>query len=55
MLAVQLCGKRTEDWPGKQIVLYPTMVSFKGQVAEAIRIKPAPLPTAEALNDNIEF
>jgi hypothetical protein len=38
MLAVQLCGKRTEDWPGKQIVLYPTMVTFKGQVTESIRI-----------------
>jgi hypothetical protein len=55
MLAVQLCGKRTEDWPGKQIVLYPTMVTFKGQVAESIRIKPAPLPTAETFNDKIGF
>jgi hypothetical protein len=30
------------DWPGAQVLLYGTPVSFKGQTTEAIRIKAVP-------------
>jgi hypothetical protein len=33
------CGKDTDDWAGKQIVLKPDLVAFKGAVSEAIRVK----------------
>lgn len=30
----------TDNWLGKQIVLYPTMVDFGGKAVEAIRVRP---------------
>jgi hypothetical protein len=42
-------------WTGKQVRLYPELVSFKGKVSEAIRVKRTPPPTAEELNDGIPF
>lgn len=40
-------GNRTEDWIGKRITLYSTMVDAFGQTVEAIRIRPKP-PTVAA-------
>ena len=54
LLIATSCGDDTDQWPGKQIVLYPDLVSFKGQVSEAIRVKRAPMrPLADDLNDAI--
>lgn len=33
-------GNDTDDWIGKEIVLYPEMVEFQGRMVEAIRVKP---------------
>lgn len=33
-----LHGKRTADWRGKKITLYPTMVKAWGKMVEAIRV-----------------
>lgn len=32
-------GKEMDDWVGKQITLYPTMVEFGGNMVEAIRVR----------------
>lgn len=32
-------GDDTDDWIGRQIVLYPTEVAFGGKMVEAIRVK----------------
>ena len=29
----------TDDWPGHEIVLYPTKVNFQGKMVDAIRIE----------------
>ena len=34
-----LYGDDTDDWIGKEVVLYPTMVDFQGRSVEAIRIR----------------
>lgn len=39
------CGPETDDWIGKQIVLFPTWVDFQGRSVEAIRVR-APKPKA---------
>jgi hypothetical protein len=56
------CGDDTDQWPGKQIVLYPDMVPFKGSVTEAIRVRrvwapPAPtqIPPPVGFDDEIPF
>lgn len=36
---VQLYGEETNDWNGKEIVLYPSMVDYQGKSVEAIRVK----------------
>jgi hypothetical protein len=41
-------GNNTENWPGLEIILYPTMVPFQGKPVSAIRVK---LPLRK--NDNI--
>lgn len=33
-------GDDTEDWVGKEIVLFPTMVDFQGRSVAAIRCRP---------------
>ena len=33
------CGDETDDWSGKQLVLYPTMVDFQGRQVAAIRVR----------------
>jgi hypothetical protein len=34
-----LYGDDTEDWQGKEIVLFPAMVDFQGKTVEAIRVR----------------
>lgn len=40
-------GDDTDNWQGKQIVLYSEMVSFQGKTSPAIRVR-RPKPTAPA-------
>lgn len=35
-----LYGDETEDWVGKEVVLYTEIVDFQGKPTEAIRIRP---------------
>jgi len=39
LLIAKACGEDSKDWPGKSICIYPVMVSFRGKVQEAIRVK----------------
>ena len=42
-------GDDTDEWEGKEVVLYPAMVDFRGDMVEAIRVripKPAGQPQA---------
>ena len=39
LMIAKICGDDTRDWPGKRVALYPDMVSFKGQVTEAVRVR----------------
>ena len=32
-------GQEMDDWVGKEITLYPTMVEFRGDMVEAIRVR----------------
>ena len=54
----KLFGKDTADWIGKQIVLFPCEVDFKGDTVEAVRIR-APRTTAQPaaaeFNDEISM
>ena len=45
-------GPDIEDWVGKEIELYPTMVSFGENMVEAIRVR-ATIETA--LEDEVPF
>ena len=38
---------------GKQVRLYPDMEEFKGQVHEVVRVRRAPKPIGEDLNDEM--
>ena len=56
----KLFGKETANWIGKQIVLVPTEVDFRGDMVEAIRIRAPrvaaqPAAAAAAMNDEIPF
>jgi arabinogalactan endo-1,4-beta-galactosidase len=33
-------GDETDDWAGKEIILYPTMVDYQGRSVPAIRVRP---------------
>ena len=59
-------GDETRNWPGQPIELYPTKVPFKGQLTDAIRVRPKHPPAAkpqpksepapdEDPDDDIEF
>jgi hypothetical protein len=53
-----LGSAETRSWIGKDIILIPTEVDFRGEMVDAIRIRPAPsqsLPpqTAEVLDDDM--
>jgi hypothetical protein len=54
------CGQDTDDWTGKQVVIYVAMVDFQGKSTESIRLRqpkprpqsaPAPAPVARELDD----
>jgi hypothetical protein len=32
-------GEETDDWAGKELILYPTMVDFQGRSVPAIRVR----------------
>lgn len=40
-------GSETNDWDGMQVAIYPTKVSFNGQMVDAIGIEPV-APEADA-------
>lgn len=40
----QVYGDDTDDWSGKEIMLFPAMVDFQGRTVEAIRVR---APTAK--------
>lgn len=56
-------GKEMDDWVGKEIILYPTQVSFGTKEVDAIRVrankpgkgKPKFLETEKELDDEIPF
>jgi hypothetical protein len=50
-------GNETKNWIGRDIVLVPTEVDFRGEMVDAIRVRPAPSQshapqTAEVLDDD---
>lgn len=51
LMIAAACGKNTDTWPGKQVILYPDLVPFKGAVTEAVRVKCA--PAKPEFNDEI--
>jgi hypothetical protein len=52
-LATALGDKDTDAWAGKQVRLYPDMEEFRGQVHEVVRVRRAPKPIGEDLNDEV--
>ena len=54
-LAIACGNNDTDTWPGKQVRLYAELVSFKGKVTEAVRVKRTPVPIEQDLNDKINF
>jgi len=52
-IATALGNKDTDAWMGKQVRLYPDMEEFKGQVHEVVRVRRAPKPIGEDLNDEM--
>jgi hypothetical protein len=52
-LATALGDKDTDAWAGKQVRLYPDMEEFRGQVHEVVRVRRAPPPIGEELNDEV--
>src|SRR5262249_10648520 len=52
-LATALGDKDTDAWAGKQVRLYPDMEEFRGQVHEVVRVRRAPPPIGEDLNDAV--
>lgn len=37
-------GDDTDDWTGKELILYPTMVDFQGRTVPTIRVRVPPPP-----------
>ena len=59
-----LHGPNTDDWIGKDVIIFPTMVDFGGRSVEAIRLRPVmasatrppePPPVASIDDDDIPF
>ena len=53
-----LGSTETRSWIGKSIILVPTEVDFRGEMVDAIRVRPAPSQShpplmGEALDDNL--
>jgi hypothetical protein len=36
---ISLYGEETNDWNGKEITLFPSMVDYQGKTVEAVRVK----------------
>ena len=56
-MIASMLGNETDDWSGKEIIIYPTKVSFKGDGVDAIRVKveaEAP-PMAAADAEEVQF
>ena len=41
----------TDDWPGHEIVLYPTKVNFQGKMVDAIRVEMPRRPAVPSSRD----
>ena len=41
----EMFGEETDQWTGKQIVLFPTVTQFGNKMVDAIRIKPVEITT----------
>ena len=52
-IATALGDKDIDAWAGKQVRLYPDMEEFRGQVHEVVRVRRAPPPIGEDLNDEV--
>ena len=61
---VYLYGDETNDWNGKEIILFPALVDYQGKTVEAIRVKgpqhqaaprpqPAPQRQVGGVSDNL--
>jgi hypothetical protein len=53
-----LGSTETRSWIGKDIILVPTEVDFRGEIVDAIRVRPAPSQShpqqmGDALDDNL--
>lgn len=38
-IITKIYGDETDEWIGKEVILYPAMVEFKGDMVEAIRVR----------------
>jgi len=54
IIAANLKSEELNDWIGKQILIYPTQVNFKGEQVDAIRVKEI-APEVEADGGDIPF
>jgi hypothetical protein len=43
-----ICGADTDDWPGCQIVLYPSKTQMAGKTVDCIRVRPPAKPAKKA-------
>lgn len=59
-------GDETEDWTGKELILFPAMVDFQGKTVQAIRVRvptakdraaqaPVARPSSADMDDSIPF
>src|SRR5262249_24504928 len=52
-IAVALGDKDYGTWAGKRVRLYPDMEDFRGTVHEVVRVRQAPKPIKEELDDEV--
>ena len=59
-----ICGDDTEDWPGKEIELYPTTTRMGGEIVDCVRVRkprelepapPKPTEPSPEMDDGIPF
>ena len=43
-------GDESDEWQGKEIILYPDKTQFQGQLVDCIRVR-VPVPAADAADD----
>jgi hypothetical protein len=56
MILVDAYGDDTENWIGKEVILYVEPVGFQGKVVKAIRVKvPRAAKPADDMNDEVPF